>query len=197
MKALPDWNDNAAVEAWTNEKLDMLLEWDDRFFRRHRDEIYDSLPEAWREIEIARGAPRGIPPEDFARAWNDPAYVPPKAGPDIEPLRKRYPHLAELLHLPPRIKGQRKKRVAENYDLDHAVEDVKRIRAIWKVKFGRSQRRGLWSAEEIAARRWTRPDPDDTFEERLAAMRDRLHNALHPGSPKPIGSRRKSAPHRG
>ncbi|MGE3991158.1 hypothetical protein [Pseudorhodoplanes sp.] len=170
---LPDWKDNRAVELWTNDKLDILEAWNSR---QHRELAYHSEEyQAWRD----------------AGGWELQIAVRDR---NLEPLRKAFPALAQadLLKLPDLIQGQN---APKPCDLDHVVEDVKRIRAIWKLKFKRTQRRGLWSAEEIAARRWTPPYPEDTFEERLASMRASLHNALHPGGRKPIGSRRVSASH--
>jgi hypothetical protein len=182
MKRLPDQNNDADVEAWTNEKLDVLEAWDERFVRRHEDEIADHLVDGWREIDIARGAPRGIPPEDFARAWNDPSYVPPKPGPDIEPLRKRFPQLKEFLHLPKMKRGQHRPTFRASDPVEFAVEDVRRIRRIWKARKFKRVQRGRITPEEIAAKR-----------NRVSLKT--LQSRLHPGGSKPIGSRRKSAPH--
>lgn len=71
MNRLPDQNDDAAVEAWTNAKLDVLEEWDARFVARNQDEIGASLDYGWREIDIARGATVGTSPQDFHKVLSD------------------------------------------------------------------------------------------------------------------------------
>jgi hypothetical protein len=74
---------------------------------------------------------------------------------DIEPLRRHFPRLAPYLHLPKRKRGQRFLRDQSN-PVRGAVNDVTRIRAIWKKHFGRKTRpkTDLVSAEQIAADRW-------------------------------------------
>jgi hypothetical protein len=191
---LPDQNDDAAVEAWTNAKLDVLEEWDARFVARNQDEIGASLDYGWREIDIARGATVGTSPQDFHKVLSDrldgKPPAPPKPSPDIEPLRKLLatlnPQLADFVHLPPFIPGQTKHPKPREYDsVERAIEDVRRIRRIWKLKFKKVRReRGRVTPEQIAAKRH-------------GVTLKNLRSRMHPGAPKPIGSRRKSAPHTG
>jgi hypothetical protein len=76
---------------------------------------------------------------------------------NIEPLRKQLPALAKFLHLPKRKRGQRFQKLRIRPDLVRlAVDDVKRIRALWLKHYGKKNRHaddGL-SAEQIAADRW-------------------------------------------
>jgi hypothetical protein len=99
---------------------------------------------------------------------------------DIEPLKQKYPHLAPYLCLPKRKRGVRFFKPEHpwwQYDnpflaLGHALQaedkvqcaldDVKRIRAIWRKEYGRYNRSDLISAEQIAANRWG-VDVEDIF----------------------------------
>ena len=79
---------------------------------------------------------------------------------DIEPLRKKYPHLARYLQLPKRSgKGDRFPRPRPMSDYQErtllAASDVGRIRRFWKEAYGKKNRpHGQIGAEEIAANRW-------------------------------------------
>ena len=69
----------------------------------------------------------------------------------LEPLRKLYPHLAPFLH-PPSKRGKYRR---DETQLKRAALDlVKRVKALWRIHYGRRKRGsgdGI-SANEIAAR---------------------------------------------
>jgi hypothetical protein len=76
---------------------------------------------------------------------------------NIEPLRRRYPGIAEYINLPKQKRGVRRttsKRPHDNVDM--AVADVSRIRKLWLLHFGRTKRRpgDHLTAEKIAAAWW-------------------------------------------
>jgi hypothetical protein len=80
---------------------------------------------------------------------------------NIEPLRKRLPKLAKFLHLPKQEgPGKRfpKLGTQHKHNVRRAVNDVDRIRALWRQQY-KKQNRGKDvgigpSAEDIAAERW-------------------------------------------
>lgn len=80
---------------------------------------------------------------------------------DIEPLRSRLkainPRIAKFVNLPRRNRGKRwpKVRLDTNKRLA-VVEDIRRIRALWILHYGKKNRRADDgpSAEAIAAKRW-------------------------------------------
>lgn len=80
---------------------------------------------------------------------------------DIEPLRTKYPHLADYLYLPPlpkRRRGQRNLPAPTIFDslVKYAASDARRIRKIWKSHYGTDRRgKGQESAEDIALSRWS------------------------------------------
>jgi hypothetical protein len=75
---------------------------------------------------------------------------------NVEPLRKKYPHLAKFLH---RAKRERHKRGPslpwDAHDpAKFAAIEVEEIKAIWKHHYNREKRRFKPTAVEIAADRW-------------------------------------------
>lgn len=85
-------------------------------------------------------------PEDVALQFAE--------GGDVEPLRKMFPKHARFINLPKLKRGEHFKDATEVW-LQRALEDVPRIRDIWREYFGKTNRpRGELTAEEIAARRW-------------------------------------------
>jgi hypothetical protein len=81
---------------------------------------------------------------------------------DIEPLRAKYPHLSGFLHFPPdskRRRGQRKPfrpKYKSDVLLYLAVEDVRRIKLLWKQHYNKTRRLAKHgkSAIELASDRW-------------------------------------------
>jgi hypothetical protein len=93
---------------------------------------------------------------------------------DIEPLRELNPHLARFLHLPKLKRGEHFIDPAR-IRLKRARDDVRRIRAIWREHYGKTNRPiGELTAEEIAADRWSlscwRLTPDEVSRCRLARV---------------------------
>jgi hypothetical protein len=73
---------------------------------------------------------------------------------DLEPLRRQFPKHARYINLPKLKRGNHFKDPTEVW-LQRALEDVPRIRSIWKEHYGKTNRpQGELTAEEIAARRW-------------------------------------------
>ena len=72
---------------------------------------------------------------------------------NIEPLRRALPHLARFLQLPKRKRGQRLPRRGFN-PVKGAVDDIKRIRNLWKKHYGKIKCTTEPFAESIAADRW-------------------------------------------
>jgi hypothetical protein len=80
---------------------------------------------------------------------------------NIEPLRRLFPFIAELIHEPKRVRGQRRphSRLPEHeafrrFAVGMAADDVRRLRdVIWPRHYGRWKRRSGEgpTAEEIAA----------------------------------------------
>jgi hypothetical protein len=81
-----------------------------------------------------------------------------RAG-NVAPLQRLYPELAEFIHPPKRKRGQRRSyrdetALFERDGLSAVVEDVKRIRALWRQHYGLwKRRRDEVSAEKIAGLR--------------------------------------------
>jgi hypothetical protein len=85
---------------------------------------------------------------------------------NIEPLRKRLPTLAKFLHLPKQEgPGKRfpKLRRRHQHNVRYAVNDVKRIRTLWRQQYNKRNRHKEDGplAEEIAAGRWPGVTVDD------------------------------------
>jgi hypothetical protein len=119
-----------AMTAWVNEVLDsMILE----------------------QMAQDLSGKHALDPADYEQYAIEQA----KQG-NITPLRHMRPEHSEFLHLQKRKRGQRFWRPRVGHPVEAAVEDVRRIRALWREVFG-LQRRGKWnppSAEDIAAERW-------------------------------------------
>ena len=91
---------------------------------------------------------------------------------NLEPLRKRYPEIAEFIHAPRRAQGQRRSYLPKNWNvwkdfshkmqLEMAIDDVRLLRTfIWPKHYGRMKRRvdDGPSAEDIVAELY-KLDPD-------------------------------------
>lgn len=171
---LPPWDarnqsERDLMERWVNHELDAILAQMVDDFKRNNMGKTEFTKEGRELMEIAQ-----------ARGGN------------IEPLRKRYPRLAEFLH-PPKQPGRGKRFKRNKYDaldgdsseswLIRAAWDVARTRALWKHHYKRWKRAvGQISAEEIAARRYdiknvehlhewmkSRRHPEDLFVENFLA----------------------------
>ena len=82
-------------------------------------------------------------------------------GGDIEPLRRKLPHLAKFLHLPKRGHGQGKHRKPKNFlFVQAAARDVVRIKQLWLTYYNKKYRQedDGPSEFEIAAERWLDAD---------------------------------------
>lgn len=75
---------------------------------------------------------------------------------NVEPLRKALPKYAKFIKPPKLGRGQRFPKIRDANLVTAAVEDVKRIRALWKKHYKKQNRHAADgpSAEEIAADRW-------------------------------------------
>jgi hypothetical protein len=86
---------------------------------------------------------------------------------DLEPLRRQFPKHARFINPPKLKRGEHFKDATEVW-LQRALEDVPRIRAIWKKHYGKTNRpRGELTAEEIAAERWNLL-PDEVRKRRIS-----------------------------
>ena len=85
---------------------------------------------------------------------------------DIEPLRKKLPHLAKFLHRPKRPRqGDRFPKRTDVFDKAKAAAiQARQIMALWRKRYGKQNRRPTDgpSAAEIAAKRW-RVDVEDVL----------------------------------
>jgi hypothetical protein len=96
------------------------------------------------------------------QAWLENWPIAEAQRGNMEPLRKKYPSIAEFLK-PPKRPGKGKRFPKDKLgivrsnphkmSLTIAVWDANRIRSIWK-QFYKSKPKGYSSPEEIAARRW-------------------------------------------
>lgn len=173
MTKLPPWQahnprERRAMARWVNQVLDRAddKEMDD-FMQAH----YADVAALRENIGAADVIPRHHgerPAESFDRE------IELAERGNIEPLRKRLPHLAKFLHLAKRGVGQRYpkitavERARANLGIDEvqeAVKDVRRIRALWKQCYGKQNRpRGDNLAAEIAAGRWAGVEVEDIIQ---------------------------------
>ena len=98
-------------------------------------------------------------PDEAKRQWellkNDGLEIAAAERGDIEPLRKKWPHLAKYLHLAKRERGKRFASLpwCESDPAKFAAIEVKEIAALWQKYYGKKVRRRRFepSAAEIAA----------------------------------------------
>jgi hypothetical protein len=132
------WYDPARLEAWTLQQLESL------------DAVHDWLAGEMEERQDWSSV------KTSARAWRlDMAKLAARRD-NLTPLRKLYPEIAEFIQAPRRARGQH--RVVADWEqkshrMQLALEDVQRIRRIWRRHLGKSYRRDDPTAETIAARR--------------------------------------------
>lgn len=140
----PQWHARSEqMSAWVNQELDRIPPEYLEDFRSLTDEdvarAYDLL-NTWKEETL-----------------HDETEAAEKNG-DIEPLRRKLPHLAKFLQLPKQLPGVRRTRLEKlrrDTAVMGAINDAKRIRALWKLHYNKKNRRvGDVTAEEIAAARW-------------------------------------------
>lgn len=134
---LPDWEPRNArgrreFERWVNEQLDQIHE---------------------AELLAANAGASEITAEDLAVAAA-------RDDGNLEPLRALHPDHADFINQKPPSRGRRRRSFLSLLDREQrlvlAVEDVPRIRALWKRELGHRNRPAgdELGAEEIAARRW-------------------------------------------
>jgi hypothetical protein len=143
-----DEKDREKMVRWVHEKLDQKL----------RDNLNTDLPERCREYE------------DFL-AKDGPQLAAAAHG-DLEPLRRKYPHLARFINLPrgkrgPTWRGKRSRYfLRQRSSKELQANLVRLIREIWVEYYGRKNRKAEDgpSAEEIA-KAYLRDDYDPTPEQ--------------------------------
>jgi hypothetical protein len=144
------WDDPALLERWTNAQLDRLDAEDELAARAQLREMIVSAPPSLHHDHLAE------------------ALAAAQAG-NINPLRGLYPHLADFLQAPPRGRGKHGRDLWGAYMKARAVsmtiDDVKRIRRLWREHFGRAYRTVDPTADAIAARR------NDLFREEFVNLR--------------------------
>jgi hypothetical protein len=139
MQKLPPWEAKtaaarAAMERWANAQLDIELE----------TEIKATNQDCESREAFLRWLTETGPQIDAAERGN------------IQPLREKYAHIAKFIHLPPLGRGKKRKKPFKFEPLEAAVQDVTRIRGLWRKHYGRVKRgeRNPPTAEAISARRW-------------------------------------------
>ena len=121
--------------------------------------------------------------EEFYRSFPDFDEREAAYFGDIAPLRKRYPHLAEYLQLPPLERGNKYPKPPQPSASDLAKDTVNRIQKIWLEHFGKRRRRsgeGI-SAIEIAA-------------EFLGISTDEINRKMKPSGRHKVPRKRKLPP---
>lgn len=123
---LPPWKaksreDVEWMENWVNQKLD---EW-------HKE---NGLDQSWFVAELEKG----VKAEKW-RATEEYALIAAETG-DIEPLKALYPHLAKYLRKSERSAGNHLRPPPGGGRAEKAARDVPRIRGIWLMFYGRTNR---------------------------------------------------------
>jgi hypothetical protein len=145
---LPPWDAPAAVmTAWVNERLDDMDEeifekLDQEMSEKHRQGSLDDL------IRIAEHGEIDPLREELSVLLPTLAKSPTQA--------REFEYIVEhFLHLPKRKRGQRRYRLMKEEDhVGNAINDIKRIYALWRKYHGKRNRtNGLVGAETIAAER--------------------------------------------
>ena len=118
-------------------------------------EYWDNKLAETRDLELLRKVPvRKVPRLERAKESA-------RQG-DLAPLRQLFPQIAEFIAVPKRPRGQRRSyprdpiKAIKLYGQEPLVDDVKRVRALWKRYYKPSKRRSTdgATAEEIVARRY-------------------------------------------
>ena len=135
------WDDPDRLETWTLQQLE-ALDMEHDWFLDEVDERRD-----WSLITTSAHT---------QRAWRlDRAKAAARQG-KLNPLRRLYPEIAEFIHAPRRKRGEHRMVVdcgCTHERLQLALDDVKRIRRLWRAHFGRVYRSAAPTALSIAARR--------------------------------------------
>lgn len=146
---LPPWTGNQKAQremyVWVNLELDLILD-------AHSKERQNKAALYWTKEKYAEALPR----------LREATAIKYAEHGNVEPLRRLSPRHARFINLPTLGRGQRWPELPDIMDrLPMAADDVRRIRAIWKLHFKYKNRRrpgpeyeGDMSAEEIAAERW-------------------------------------------
>jgi hypothetical protein len=142
---LPDWTEDEAMLHWLIPRLDEEADCERR------------------EMQRRRLGPEGEATATNFKAWlsaDGPALEAAEKHRDLDPLRAKYPHLARFLQPSRRRRGHPPKNTKFVFKralcIAGAVEDARRIRAIWKKDYGRKNRRkDQTSAEWFAALIWS------------------------------------------
>jgi hypothetical protein len=149
--ALPPW------QATSERERQQMVEWVIEQLNG-QDAEYDMLQYA---LDEERDYYAPLPVEEQCRLRFKEAIRRARRHDDVELLRRLYPEIAEFIHPPKRPRGRRRsypKDVWGRYAADGIVDDVKRVRELWRVNYGKWKRHGLRpTAEQIVAvrRGWT------------------------------------------
>jgi hypothetical protein len=138
----PPWEPRYAadIKAWTVEHL--------------KRRVAEQLNEYWAIFAASEQCEWDHENECFMfvrPSLEDDKYVADVEG-DLEPLRQRYPEIAEYIHS--RKRGHGKRRHYPNWRVKSAIKEAKFIRHLWFQTYGfQRQRRddGMPRAEQIAA----------------------------------------------
>jgi hypothetical protein len=155
--APPPWRPTCKLEVqqlidWTNARLDdadAALELQQQELEAEQDWGPDPTPEEMRQQHQRL---------DFDNAKAAARHE------DMKPLRKLYPEIAEFINPPTREPSKHRRKVDWrfiNYRTRRAIDDVYRIRHIWKRHY----------------KKWKRPDNDPVSAAAIAADRHRLTKA--------------------
>jgi hypothetical protein len=148
-ESLPSWQPvNEAgrqyLRDWTNRQLDaepsLFAQWAEQWVQPQPQLPGDGVP------------PSGVPPsidlvstEAASAFFHELALVEAEWG-NVEPLRLLHPEIAELIQPPRRARGRPHRwdvdlvRLMERLRLREAIDDVYRIRGIWKRRLGKWKR---------------------------------------------------------
>lgn len=153
-EGLPPWTgDPERMQRWINARLD---EQDAAF-----EQQMAAYVNAWLEARMPPGSEEDRRSSRYALlnkpALREAAALEEAENRNLEPLRKLHPRIARFINLPTLGRGEhfKKTNLTRRERLQAAVEEVKRVRAIWEEYYDRSNSpEGGPTAEQIAAERW-------------------------------------------
>ena len=139
-----DWNDGDPPPPWKPDDRD----------KRYRQKMTDWTNWHLDHAPLPDWKPNHVLPFEWLKNFG-PEIADAERG-NIEPLRKKLPHLAKFLHLAKRGRGKRLASLPwdENDKAKLAAIEVEEIRALWRRHYKKKVRRFKPSAAEIAAGRW-------------------------------------------
>jgi hypothetical protein len=142
----PKWNctDERQWLAWVNEQLDIL---------EYAAEAEDESPLSSANLKLFAALPSAVFHEIGAVSRAKARW---RLYGEVEPLRKRFPEIAEVIRPPPDWRQQRRlqARADKRMLLRLTIEDVHRIRKLWRDHYGRWKRGRLGpTAVRLAALR--------------------------------------------